>query len=103
MSELNNKVITSATEKKVGDLHDRVTDLMLQKADLILEEIEGAESQEDKAFAINMNDLAIMGRWVTSNGVGALASSEEKGNALKEQLDAIREKARKKRVRAGED
>jgi hypothetical protein len=103
MADMNNKVQTSATEAKIGKLHDRVTDLMLTKSDLILEEIDEAESSEDKSFAINLNDIAIMGRWVTSNGVGALASSDEKGNALKDQLDQIREKNRQKRVIGGDE
>jgi len=102
MADLLNTTQTAATERDIGTLHERVTTLMISKTDLMLEELEASKTLEDKQYSINMQDLTAMGRWVTANGVGALASSEEKGNELREQLEKIRAKNRKRVTSVGD-
>jgi hypothetical protein len=86
----------AASEDEVGSLHKGITRAFTKGVDVMLREVEEAEEADDitgiKLALGNFQFLSAAAKWVQMNEVVCTDAAEEKDNALKDKLAAIKAK-----------
>ena len=91
----------SATEDDLGILHKGITKAFTRKVEVMNKAFEEAEEMGDQVgmqVAIDSRDLAAASKWVQANEITCSSPEDHGSNALKDQLEALKEKQKGKVV-----